>query len=143
MKFCKEIMVITCFGLGLGCASAKPDIHYAEVVPQAITTALPVAPLAVAIAAPTPQAEPTTTARPLVFRVVVERGDTLWDISRKVYGTGFLWPLLCSNNLLQDCHMIEVGQILQLRDIDAVRGADNTPYLNDAYLTPSRGTSKK
>ena len=45
-------------------------------------------------------------------RCVVFRGDTLWDTSEAVYGSHYLWPVLCWKNQLKDCDKIFPGQIL-------------------------------
>lgn len=44
----------------------------------------------------------------------VVRGDTLWGISRASYKTGFLWPLICKQNGLQDCDVIRVGEVVRV-----------------------------
>jgi len=43
---------------------------------------------------------------------VVRRGDCLWFISRRYYGTGFLWPKIWQANRdqIEDPDVIEVGQ---------------------------------
>lgn len=43
-------------------------------------------------------------------RTQVKRGDCLWGLSKTYYGTGFLWPLVCTQNGIQDCQKLEVGQ---------------------------------
>lgn len=59
-------------------------------------------------------------------RVVVVKGDTLWDLSQRIYGDPFLWPLLCDRNGLKDCDSIEVGDILSFSPAELV------PTMSDA-----------
>ncbi len=44
----------------------------------------------------------------------VSKGDTLWSISEKVYGTGFNWQLIADTNKLEDPNNIEAGTKLSI-----------------------------
>jgi nucleoid-associated protein YgaU len=45
---------------------------------------------------------------------VVEKGETLWSIAEKYYGTGFAWEELAKANNLTTSSPIEVGQTLTI-----------------------------
>ena len=45
-------------------------------------------------------------------RGVIFKEDTLWSISKTLYGDPFLWPVLCWKNQLRDCDKIFPGQII-------------------------------
>ncbi len=66
----------------------------------------------------------------------VVRGDTLWALSRRQHGTGFLWPLICEQNGLKNCHRIKVGEVLRyaLPDLLETYSADELEkYRQTAY----------
>jgi nucleoid-associated protein YgaU len=46
----------------------------------------------------------------------VQKGDTLWDISRRTYGDGRLWTTLFLTNQGQiaNPHLIFPGQVLEI-----------------------------
>lgn len=44
--------------------------------------------------------------------VIVFPGDTLWSIAQIELGDSRLWPILCWANRLEDCAVIEPGQVL-------------------------------
>ena len=46
--------------------------------------------------------------------VLVAKGNTLWSISAANYGTGFLWPLVCTQNGLANCNLITTGQTISV-----------------------------
>ena len=51
---------------------------------------------------------------PNYIRHSVVKGDTLWKLSRQNYKTGFLWPLICEQNGIPNCHRIRVGDVLRM-----------------------------
>lgn len=62
---------------------------------------------------PTPR--PTATRRPGIgpFWHLIQRGDTLWDISGHYYGQPQLWRVICeANPRLSDCDLIHAGNWL-------------------------------
>ncbi len=94
----------------------------------------------------TPEPEPEGTGIveepapevPAGMKYVVQRGDTLWQISSmgKIYQDPFQWPLLFKSNRdsVEDPDIIEVGQELDVRKdfgseevSDAVQKAKDTP----------------
>lgn len=46
----------------------------------------------------------------LNFVYRVEKGDSLWSISSKVYGNSFLWPALSSWDQLKEPDCLSIGQ---------------------------------
>lgn len=58
------------------------------------------------------QIVPTTQ----VNKYTVVKGDTLWSIAEKSYGSGFNYPDIVSANKLTNASLIEVGQVLILPD---------------------------
>ena len=69
-------------------------------------------------------------------RYVVNPKDTLWDISGKIYGDNFQWPLIfrANRDQIQDPDIIEIGQALFIRKdftrneiLDAKQKAMDTP----------------
>lgn len=47
-------------------------------------------------------------------KYTVTKGDTLWSISVKTYGTGYRWTEIASLNKLDDANVIHAGNVLQL-----------------------------
>ncbi len=47
-------------------------------------------------------------------KYTVAKGDTLWSISVKTYGTGYRWTEIASLNKLDDANVIHAGNVLQL-----------------------------
>lgn len=45
-------------------------------------------------------------------RYTVRAGESLWDISKKVYGTGYKWTLISRQNHLKDPNNIHSGNVL-------------------------------
>jgi LysM repeat protein len=62
---------------------------------------------------------------------IIEKGDTLWDLSRRYLGTPFLWPQLWEQNkYIQDAHWIYPGDPLILKKVEVIaEGAGQTPAL--------------
>lgn len=50
----------------------------------------------------------------LLEKVVVEKGDNLWKIAQKQYGSGYNWVDIAKENGLANAGQIEVGQELKL-----------------------------
>jgi nucleoid-associated protein YgaU len=94
-------------GLGIplafiGCASAQKVVDKVVPVVRAVAT----------VVEDVEKVENAITSTPREGRYgrhTVVKGETLWAISRQKYKTGFLWPLLCDLNGLQNCHLIQVG----------------------------------
>ena len=84
----------------------------------------------------------------LAIRIVVKKGDTLWGIASRAYsGTpqapagegGYLWPLICAQNKISDCHLIEVGDIISYLPADrlhTVPAAELAKYKQMAFDAP-------
>lgn len=53
-------------------------------------------------------------AMDLAEKVTVEKGDSLWMIAEKAYGSGYNWVDIATENGLKDASKIEVGQELKL-----------------------------
>ena len=62
------------------------------------------------------QPEPTTTLAPVATTVTVQKGDTLYAISRRFYGTGRRWREIASHNGIgeADSARLHVGQVLKI-----------------------------
>lgn len=58
--------------------------------------------------------EPTTPQTTTGNEYTVKAGDTLWDISMQVYGTGYRWSEIASANSVGDPNLIFSGTILTL-----------------------------
>lgn len=81
-------------------------------------------------------------------RYLVQKGDTLWDICSKAYkGSsytlegegGYLWPLVCAQNSITDCNLIEPGQIVRLvkpEDLANIASAELQKHLKTAIEAP-------
>jgi nucleoid-associated protein YgaU len=50
----------------------------------------------------------------LAEKVTVERGESLWSIAEKQYGSGYNWVDIAKENKLKNASQIEVGQELRL-----------------------------
>lgn len=50
----------------------------------------------------------------LAEKVTVEKGDSLWKIAEKQYGSGYNWVDIAKENVLKNAGQIEVGQELKL-----------------------------
>lgn len=73
----------------------------------------PVAPQATAAAPKTIEQPPLTESR---NSVIIRRGDTLWQISRRVYGQGVRYTTiyLANSNLINNPDLIEPGQVFEV-----------------------------
>ena len=50
----------------------------------------------------------------LVEKVVVEKGDNLWKIAERTYGSGYNWVDIAKENGLKNANQVTVGQELKL-----------------------------
>lgn len=93
---------------------------------------------------PQPEAEPTATdivVEPHWSRYqaptsypegtqlhIIQRGDTLWDISNTYFRNPFLWPQLWdANRYIENPHLIYPGDPLRIPDLDVVRAEGEEP----------------
>ena len=59
---------------------------------------------------------------------IVQRGDTLWDISNTYLRNPFLWPQLWdANRYIENPHLIYPGDPIRIPDVDVVRGEGEEP----------------
>jgi hypothetical protein len=59
---------------------------------------------------------------------IVQRGDTLWDISNSYLRNPFLWPQLWdANRYIENPHLIYPGDPIRIPDLDVVRGEGEEP----------------
>jgi hypothetical protein len=59
---------------------------------------------------------------------IIQRGDTLWDISNTYLQNPFLWPQLWdANRYIENPHLIYPGDPVRIPDIDVVRGEGEEP----------------
>lgn len=102
-----------------------------KMVAQAPTVTPTIAPRVTATAQPTYKLEPTKTidqnggksvpmpTTPVMTKIVgntytVVRGDNLWNISVRAYGTGFKWGEIAKANNLLNPRVIHAGNVLQI-----------------------------
>ncbi|MEI2297495.1 LysM peptidoglycan-binding domain-containing protein [Ensifer sp. MJa1] len=107
----------------IGDAPAPGELAKAMGAGSAIADAAPVAQPAVETAAATPvQEEPQTVQQePLKeskTSVIIRRGDTLWQISRRVYGAGLRYTTiyLANQDQIEDPDRIRPGQVFGVPD---------------------------
>jgi hypothetical protein len=59
---------------------------------------------------------------------IIQRGDTLWDISNTYLRNPFLWPQLWdANRYIENPHLIFPGDPVRIPDVDVVRGEGEEP----------------
>ncbi len=59
---------------------------------------------------------------------IVQRGDTLWDISNSYLRNPFLWPQVWdANRYIENPHLIYPGDAIRIPDVDVVRGEGEEP----------------
>jgi hypothetical protein len=59
---------------------------------------------------------------------IIQRGDTLWDISNSYLRNPFLWPQLWdANRYIENPHLIYPGDPVRIPDLDVVRGEGEGP----------------
>ena len=104
-------------------------------------------PVSDANSAPAPTSE-TTPASPLrvkAKKVIIRRGDNLWEIARRVYGAGIRYSTIYDTNIKQirNPNLIYPGQVFELpegedgweRNFDAVEAPPEEPA--DGSATPA------
>lgn len=101
-----------CAGLLAGCAAAPERIVYPLEVPASSTASTPM------VAEPLPEVAapaPVNLRSDAPLRYVVQRGDTLWDISKKFLLDSWQWPEIWINNTqVRNPHLIYPGDVLTL-----------------------------
>ncbi len=59
---------------------------------------------------------------------IIQRGDTLWDISNTYLRNPFLWPQLWdANRYIENPHLIYPGDPVRIPEVDVVRGEGEEP----------------
>ncbi len=59
---------------------------------------------------------------------IVQRGDTLWDISNTYLRNPFLWPQVWdANRYIENPHLIYPGDAIRIPEVDVVRGEGEGP----------------
>lgn len=59
---------------------------------------------------------------------IIQRGDTLWDISNTYFQNPFLWPQLWdANRYIENPHLIYPGDPLRIPELEVVRGEGEGP----------------
>ena len=82
----------------------------------------------------------------LAEKVTVEKGDNLWKIAEKQYGSGYNWVDIAKENGLKNAGLIEVGQELKLpktavimpekamvASVETVKKAEPVTITGDSY----------
>ena len=49
---------------------------------------------------------------------VVKKGETLWEISKKIYGTGELYHIIAKENKISNPDTIQNGHIIKIPDVE-------------------------
>jgi len=62
---------------------------------------------------------PGLTTEGTVKSHTVAKGETLWAIAEKYYGSGYNWVDVANANKLTDAGQIEAGQVLSIPDVQA------------------------
>ena len=59
---------------------------------------------------------------------IIQRGDTLWDLSNEYLENPFLWPQLWdANRYIQNPNLIYPGDPVEIPDLDMIRGEGDDP----------------
>ncbi len=75
---------------------------------------------------------------------VIQRGDTLWDISNTYFRNPFLWPQLWdANRYIENPHLIYPGDPLRIPEVDVVRGEGEEPGAPGAPGGPGAGPGEE
>ena len=126
----------------LNAGATQPEI------PPAAVPAAAAMPGAVALPSQDPRPEPPTAPAPVVESVVVDEGDTLWDLAEEHLGDPTRWPELYDANkgtpqptghVLQDPDQIDVGWTLTIPGQPArASEAEPAPQTQTQPETPRR-----
>lgn len=83
------------------------------------------APVPAPAPAPAPTPEQAPANEPAVITYVVQRGDNLWKLAARFYGSGRQWVRLYQENAdtIRNPHSLSVGQVLNIY-LEAVEGAE-------------------
>lgn len=140
--------------LGAACSTKKPIQAEPEPGPPVQEIVVPEQPV-VQAAEPAPAVPTATPLRPGVpERYVVEKGDTLWDISSHFLKDPWLWPEVWHiNPAIRNPHLIYPGDVIALTWVDGkpvltLEGAEAIPPppprpdLRTVKLSPSARVSK-
>ena len=89
-----------------------------------------------------PSMQITNESLPTTY--IVKKGDDLWKISEKYYGTGYDWTKIAEANNLNNANQIEAGQTLK---IPAIKDSLESESLSNESLNisaiPSPSPAKK
>jgi len=66
---------------------------------------------------------------------IVKKGETLWSIAEEAYGSGYNWVDIAKENKIANGNEIEIGQKLNIPDIES-----KTPTVNKTKLSESKIT---
>lgn len=83
-----------------------------------------------------PSMQITNQSLPATY--VVAKGDDLWKISEKYYGTGYSWTKIAKANNITNANQIEAGQILNIPVIEDNTDQKSTPIQS---VTPTEKLS--
>lgn len=124
--------------------TAKPT---ATVTPKPTATTKPTAtPVKPTVIAQKPTAVPTVTVQASKDSYTVKSGDNLWNISEKVYGTGFRANEIAKANNISKASLIYAGQKLKLPKVEAkttvsktVAKAEQKPTATPTVVSKAKG----
>jgi len=86
--------------------------------------------------------------KPLPKTYQVKQGDDLWNISEKIYGSGYNWVDLASANKMENPELLYVGTKLTVPNVkpkivkntaDSVNSAQNTNSITGSTYTVQKG----
>ena len=84
-----------------------------------------------------PGTEMVETAQGPVFYYTIQKGDTLWDLSRKFYNSQWVWPGLWEmNHQIENPHWIYPGNKIRIFLADGIK-PQSFPSASPASLVPS------
>ncbi len=72
--------------------------------------------------------EGSEIAKPTTY--TVKEGDHLWSISEKMYGSGYNWIDIVSENKIENPNYITVGEELTIPDVEPIKISDNQEDVN-------------
>lgn len=65
----------------------------------------------------TPVPAPVLAPEPVLTKYIVKEGDNLWNISKKLYGSGVGWKILYEQNQLENPNLIRPNDILIIKNL--------------------------